>query len=362
MKKRVLTILLTVTAFFCVGLFSSCGNSNNNRVPPLLSSQLLPAHLISFGSYLSWDAVNNAESYDVYEEGIYVATTTQTDYQTGELASDTEYYVIAKNGGKQSLESNTVTVSKNCNFASDEVLDLTGTNTFNAYISPTIRKVIIGKDYVNSFDLSAKISERTCDLIFELHNVEISGSIFTHDETYSRTKNDYSVVFDLVGNCSIKGDDGKNGDDYSDKIYNDSEKDATNGTNGKDTIIVPTVVVTGHGDFTVFGGNGGKGGVGASNSTWSQCLPGKGADGGDGGTAIKTSYLVVNMDIGVYTVSVIDGKGGEKGKPGNCNSITIITKTWVSLLWNSQYDIGKFGSDGRSVLGTRKIIKGELVF
>ncbi|MBR5593237.1 MAG: S8 family serine peptidase [Bacteroidaceae bacterium] len=45
---------------------------------------------------ISWDAVKNAQRYNIYRDGVYVANTTGLEYTDGGLSSDTEYsYCIA---------------------------------------------------------------------------------------------------------------------------------------------------------------------------------------------------------------------------------------------------------------------------
>ena len=84
------------------------------------------------------------------------------------------------------------------------------------------------------------------------------------------------------------------------------------------------------------------------------------ADGGNGGAAVKTSHMILRMDSGNCSVSLSDGKGGLKGKPGKNGSI--YTGPTVSLMWNDMFDIGKAGNDAKSVMVVKKIVTGKLVF
>lgn len=370
MKKKQLLLLpicmALLTIFFVgCGLFdffddNSDGNSNDNKTPPPAPAiNLIAPYLMSFGTYLSWETVSNATEYDIYCNNRYVETITKTTYNLNDVEYDSEYYVIAKNNGKSSPKSNIAVASKNTNFSNSEILDLTGKSSYNSSISSSVRKVIIANS--SSFAWLAAIEERTADLTFELRNVNIIGSIYTHDLSYSRSKSNFNVTFEITGDCSIKGADGSNGFDFSDSRYDNSELAAGTGGNGGNAIIVPTVIITGSGNFTVTGGNGGNGGVGSATSKWeSSSAPGKGSNGGNGGAGVKTSYFILKLNSANNTVTVSDGKGGAKGTPGVNGSI--ITGPAASIMWKDMYDIGKVGEDGRSSFGTKRILSGRLIY
>ncbi|HVS58520.1 MAG TPA: hypothetical protein VHD60_02145 [Candidatus Saccharimonadales bacterium] len=60
---------------------------------------------------LSWDAVANATSYNVYRDGTLVGTTTSTTYtDSTAVEGQYEYYVTAVGGSGESAASNTVTI------------------------------------------------------------------------------------------------------------------------------------------------------------------------------------------------------------------------------------------------------------
>ncbi len=355
MNKPKLSLIVVLSVIF----FCFCGCDANEISPPKISTDLLPPYLISFGSYISWDTVKNATEYDVYCNENLIATTQITTYEIGNSISDANYYVVAKNKNKKSDKSNIVLVSKSYNFDNSEILDLSNTFSYNAAVPSSIRKIIISNNFSTSFNLSANILKRNTDLTFELHNVDILGRINTFDNSYSRIDQNYNVIFHIRGNCSIQGNHGVNGSDFSDSRYNNSESNAGDGGNGNDAIVVPTAIFTGCGNVKIFGGNGGNGGIGSATTTWEASkVPGKGSNGGNGGAGIKTSFFILNMDNGTYDIAVTDGIGGKKGSPGNNGSI--ITGPVVSAMWKSIYDIGKSGKDGRSSFGTKKILNGKL--
>lgn len=358
-------LYIFASMFTCIAclMFSGCNtNSNINRQPPPVSTQLLAPYATYFGTYLSWDEVQGADRYNVYCDGQLLGTTNQTSYIPSELDKDCQFYVVAENSISDiiSANSNVVEVSKNCNFSTDEILDLTSSSYFASTISPSIRKVIIGNNSYSTFSLCAELAERKHDIIFELNNVTVSGSIVTANSSYRRSDNDYNVILNVNGECSINGINGQDGTDYSDPMFDNKEFDAGKGTDGRDAMIIPTAVITGNGNLTISGGNGGNGGKGSSTTTWESVNgPGAGADGGDGGAAIKTSYLIIDMQDYLCNVSIVDGSGGNKGTPGENNSI--ITGPVASLMWDDMYDIGKSGENGESIILTKKIFKGELL-
>lgn len=361
MRKNVKTALF-LSVILCLTMISSgCGNTNNNKKPPQTETKILAPYVISFGNYLSWDEAKNADEYDVYKNGVYLETTAKTFYFTQETSGDDEYYIVAKNKDMQSEKSNIAFVSKNKNFASDEILDLTDKSNFHGTIAPEIRRVIIGNDTDSVFGILAEIEDRTSDLTFLLNNVTVNGSIFTKNRSYSRKDNNYSVIFDVTGECAIRGENGLDGSDWSDARFDNLEFIAGEGENGQDAVIVPSAVVVGSGNLSVCGGNGGNGGVGSSTTEYETVSgPGPGANGGNGGSAVKTSHLFLNMNGGEYSVSISDGKGGLKGKPGKNGSI--YTGPLATIMWSDVYDIGKAGVDGKSIVVSRKVLKGKLVF
>lgn len=355
MNKKIIVFLAGL--LLCVAfLLTGCENKNNNKIPPQGTTEILEPYVLTFGSYIWWDEAKNATEYEIYCDDLYLDTVNTNSYQIGEIKVDTEFYVVAKGYGKQSDKSNVVLVSKNCNFSNTEILDLSNKSSSKEPISSTIRKVIIGNQNASTFEFTSIIEERSTDITFELHNVDIQGEICTFDHSYSKIKNNYNFIFDIEGDCSIKGNNGNNGFDFSDSRHNNRELDAGKGSNGGNAIIVPTAIITGCGNLKLFGGNGGNGGVGSS-TTQNGKKPGKGSDGGKGGEGIKSSYTILNLVNNNCLVAVVDGKGGEKGKPGKIlnnnleQGIVNITK---------EYDIGKNGSDGQSVFGVINVISGQL--
>lgn len=364
MKKKLFAFFSAVflSAVCILGVAACGGNSNNNKKPPKPSGGMLSPRIISFGDFISWDVVENADEYEIYCDGELKSVVKEPLYRVGDLSKDSNFCVVAKNTvkGEKTDKSNLVKVSKNGNYASGEILNLTDRSGFVSQVSPSVRKMVIGGQSRTSFEIGAVLAKRTTDIVLELNNIDLTGFITTDDYSYKRADNDYNVIFKLKGNCSFKGENGSDGFDYSDSVYDNMEIDAGEGFNGGTALIVPSLVVCGSGELSVSGGNGGNGGVGSATTKWEATNgPGAGADGGDGGAAVKCSYVAVDFESDSFFVSFTDGKGGKKGVPGENGSI--ITGPMASAMWKDMYDIGKAGKNGKSVIGTKKIIKGRVV-
>lgn len=356
MKSKILYFILTLFCVPAVFGFVGC-NDNANIKPPPGADNAAILTVITLGTRLLWNKIGRDVDYEVYCNG-ELADTVQTEtYRFSELPSDAECYVIAKEGKDNCVISNTVTVFSDRGFAESEVLVLSDMGTYNTLIASTVRKVCI----YGTVSLNLQIESRKSDLYFELNNADIFGCIKTSDGGFSRTKHDFSVIFDVTGNCSIRGADGANGFDFSDARYDNGEQNAGVGGNGEEALLLPSVIIHSDGNLTVSGGNGGNGGKGSATTTWEGSkTPGKGSNGGNGGAAVKTSYFVMDMGSSAASVKIIDGKGGSKGMPGNNGSL--ITGPLVSAMWSDVYDIGKYGNDGKSELGTKKLYKGNLYY
>lgn len=340
------------------GLFGCDASTSSSSIKISLSDKISAPRIISYGSYLTWNSVNYATDYDIYKNDVLVDTTSSTSYEFKELDKDEEFFVIAKDtkNNRFSKPSNTVIASKNTHFFDSEILDLSGKSSFYGTISASIRKVVVHKQVSTKLDFFAYIDPRNSDLTFELANVTLTGQIATQDKQYSRLTDDYNVIINVTGNCSING---QNGISQTDIWEDNSEMDGIDGGNGLDAIIAPTVVVKGNGSLTVRGGDGGNGGKGASTTQWSDKTIGKGSNGGNGGSGILTQYLVVDMDNDNSKVEVYGGSGGSKGNPGD--NVSSITGPLVSMMYETVYNIGKPGASGKSVVGVVIVNKGKVM-
>lgn len=361
-KKIFLRLLKGIMLLLIILSVVACQeNTNNNKVPPAPNTEILPPTLSSLGTYLNWDNVGDGITYQIYDEEKLVATTAKTTYKLEEQKVDSDYYIVACNTTGKTIKSNTVTVSKNTNFSSSEILDLSNETNYVEVISNQIRQIIIDKANLAEFYLDAMIAKRTTDLYLKLNNVSIYGTLAAEDYNYSKKENNYSVIIESEGNCTFKGRDGRNGSDFSGEEYNNKSYDAEPGGDGDDCIVVPCLIIKSQNSFKIQAGNGGNGGKGSGTTAYDATnTPGKGSDGGDGGTALKTSYLILDLANNSNTLTITDGKPGIKGEPGVNGSI--ITGALVTAMWKDMYDIGKNGKSGRSIINKTLIIKGELIF
>ena len=314
----------------------------NIEVPDAKEEKLTSPFIRNFSDYIVWDEVKNANSYEIYLDDKLILETDEHNYTIGEINNDKKVYVIAKNDNIKSEKSNILNIEKNISFSTNEILDLSGKTSYKKAISSEIRKIVIS----NKIELDLMILERNIDLVIELNDADIIGSIYTKDYIYNKSEMDYSVIFELNGDCYIESLNGNNGMDYSMSEYNNSATDGENGRNGYDSVVVPALIINGEGNLNITAGDGGNGGKGSATTTFEAVNgPGKGSNGGNGGSAIKTSTLLLDF---IGEINYKNGNGGTKGKPGNNGSI--ITGPVASMMWNDVYDIGKDGNVGQSII------------
>ena len=90
MRKNAKRIILFGIIFSFVMACGGCGyvNKNNNKKPPKTETKILSPYVVSLGDYISWDAAKNADKYDIYKNGVYLETTTRTEYFIGDTSAD----------------------------------------------------------------------------------------------------------------------------------------------------------------------------------------------------------------------------------------------------------------------------------
>lgn len=350
MVKKILTIILFTFILF-VDVSCSRNKNNNNSIPPS-EEMLQKINLKSVDNVLLWN-VSLDEQYDIYRNDTIIDTVSKGTYVISQgRTDDTEYYVSLHNSD---IKSNKVTISSDI-YKESEILDLSSKSSYKGVIDKKYRKVIIGNNNISTFYLEVEIENRFSSLEFELNNVSINGYIHSENKNYKELN--YDVIININGACSITGIDGLNGQDFSDSFYDNLELNAGKGKDGNDAIIIPKVSFKGEGNFVIRGGNGGNGGIGSCTTAWEESMfPGKGSNGGNGGAAIITSYLLINSTEDINVV-IKDGVGGGKGVPGTNGSI--ITGPLVSLIWESEFNIGKNGNKGESFIGNKYILTGGL--
>lgn len=333
------------------------GNTNSNQSAPDLVNKLSAPYVREYGDCLTWEPVKNADVYYIYQNGKKIGEATEGEYVVGALEADSEFYVMAEDKDKNILSraSNSITVSKNCNYTEEEILDLSQEDTWSGNIEANIRQVILKKDA--TVTAKFKLKEREQDITFVLENTQVVGENVIEDLQLDYDC-PYGVIIQTKGTSSIQG---KKGYYYAETFPIDSQKDGINGGDGGNAIYASNVVIQGEGDLTIAGGDGGKGSNGAATSAYKTYVPGKGSHGGDGGNGIVCKTTFVNMDKN-GTVTINAGKGGAKGKMGENGSIA--TGLWVDLgnAFLQNYDIGRAGDDGISLSGVILIRNGKATY
>lgn len=364
-KKKIKLLYKCLICFVCVisavvlSLLCCCSkNAGSPNSYLQTSAKLLPPHIVSFNTYLEWQAIEYATGYKIYCNGNFVEEVTKTRYETGNINSDCKYEVVAVNEVAESKKSNSVKVSKNCNFNADEILNCRGMLSGEIKIGENIRKVT-GVESASSSYLDFIIEERTSDLIFELRGAQFLGSIKTHDGNTSRAAHNFNVIFSVSGECKIKGNNGTDGRSFNTSEYDNKCRDGYDGNGGQTCVAVPTLIVCGTGCLALSGGNGGNGGNGSNAyGLFNTAKPGKGSYGGNGGAALLTEYLILDAIKEDFTLSVSDGKGGKKGVLGASNGNVIGSS---STLVDSSYWYFTDGKDGQTQIGKSVINKGKLL-
>ncbi len=350
LKTLVCGLLSAITVLGCAACAKGIFGEKYNLVTP---------EATSFHTLISWKEIEGATYYEVYKEGTMLGSTENLYYGLENVRDSIgKYTVVAKSSSEKSRHSEEVLVSKNSGFQAEEVLDFSERTSYHGTISSNVKKIIIGNETESTFALDVTLEKRTSDIIFELSNVAITGSIATPDKQYQRESYNFNVVFSLTGKNSINGIDGQNGADYSDSKYKNQEKNGGRGEDGGCPLIVSSAVFSGNGNLTLVGGNGGNGGNGSySEGLFSTANPGKGSNGGDGGAGIQCAYCVLDMGIDGW-VFATSGEGGKKGNPGGNGAV--LSGPINSLAW-SNYDIGKNGDKLENVIGQRIVRQGQLL-
>ena len=340
MKKR--NFILIISLIFPL---SSCGLFMEKLATPVLKSQ---------GYYLYWDHVENATDYDIYKDGELYDSTTKNYYRALDLSETGEFHIVARaEGYKNSVRSAYKKVYKNTNFTEEETLEID--LSIESY-------VIIGSEYnyvsITGTAEAGRISleYRTTDILIELNNVNFTAAegktCITLEGDYLYTDFDYTAIF------VVNGDNYLNGSSYTSSMPQPSpntSQDGRKGGSGKHAIYLPNVYITGDGNLTCQGGKGGVGGKGANSEGIYIGLYGKGGEGGNGGNGIYCSNLYVDFNSSKSKLVAKGGLAGEGGVPGNNGSV-LSGPTGV-LMWESSF--GKKGSNGKSIIGTVKILNGK---
>lgn len=95
------------------GVVSGSGEVTITEIPPPAAPSISVGTVGLNQIQINWDAVSDADSYDVYRDGSFIANTTTADYLDTGLNANTQhsYYVVAINEAGESDDSNTVTAT-----------------------------------------------------------------------------------------------------------------------------------------------------------------------------------------------------------------------------------------------------------
>lgn len=363
--KKSKVIYKALMCFVCVScaafinLFCCCSqNVNSNITPSQNHAKLLPPYIVSFNTFLWWDAVQYATGYEIYCDNQFLEEVKENRYDLAKVYSDCNYEVIAKNDASKSKKSNRVKVSKNSSFNTDEIFNCKGGSGGEIKIPSNIRKVI-NVESANSRYIDFIIEQRTDDLIFEFRDTQFFGSILTLDGKISRLTNNYNVIIEVMGECKINGNNGTDGKSFNVSEYDNQCRDGYDGNSGQTCITVPSLIVRGTGTLTITGGNGGNGGNGSNAyGVFNTAKPGKGSHGGNGGTGLLTEYLILDALKEDFILSITDGRGGKRGVLGSYDGNILGTS---STLVNSSYWYFTDGKNGQSQVGKSILTKGKLI-
>lgn len=206
MKKLLAILLSAIMLSTCCASLCACsifGFSNTDIfgiVQPKISA---------YGNVIYWEAVADAAEYQVYAEGASIGTTTDTYYVLDDLSVDSDITVTAKNAqGKESKESNAITVQQSVGFVDEETMDIELTSEKEYKVSSNIKFVKVSGE-ASSVGFTIE-KNRTDDLYVELDQVTmVSGAtnncFRTENNIMDAEELKFAVIFILKGNSALTG-------------------------------------------------------------------------------------------------------------------------------------------------------------
>lgn len=353
MKKLLAILLSAIMLSTCCASLCACsifGFSNTDIFgigQPKISA---------YGNVIYWEAVADAAEYQVYAEGASIGTTTDTYYVLDDLSVDSDITVTAKNAqGKESKESNAITVQQSVGFVDEETMEIELTSEKEYKVSSNVKFVKVSGE-ASSVGFTIE-KNRTDDLYVELDQVTmVSGAtnncFRTENNIMDAEELKFAVIFILKGNSALTGASITTVPEPQTEA--NSQKKGINGESGRTPIVLPTVIMTGNGDLTLKGGDGGNGGTGAPSSGMSTSLYGDGGNGGEGGGGLKCTTLVLALGKGCR-VFATGGNGGEGGSPGSNGSL--VSGPVGTLAWDLHF--GADGSVGKNLTGQLVTFSGK---
>lgn len=335
-KKRIFgKVSLVLIVVTCLAALASC-----SAIRDIVASAPNAPVISNYGSVLAWDAVENAEQYNVYADGEKVDTTDKTYYKMAKYSKAVTYSVKAEANGKESTDSNMITVSKTMGFNTNEILeiDLAKQTTATTYSVPAdIAYVSLSGTSPVAFSLV--ILDRSNPLIVHLDNAVYTSTTEKQCITSQTEYAPFATIVEATGTCVLTGGNGET----KDAPPVDSNQKGYTGGSGMSAIKLKTVSIEGNGTLSLIGGNGGNGSDGAAAKGMAN--PGNGGNGGLGGNGFRGEQIVLNMELG-GTLNMRGGKGGQGGKAGDNGSIASGIWNNIGSAFGTALQPGKAGADG----------------
>lgn len=338
-KLILFPVLLALTA---------CGDEggSSQSVPPVGSSssgQSSPIALntptvLQSDSLIFWNAIGEAEKYEVYKGEELISTTTNNSYEMTVSGA----YKIKAIPSSESTDRTSSKLSNEINYEKldDEdkaVIDVKhDISTFATFdIAKEVEYVVVdydGENPANLYNFGFAVANRTKPLTIEFPwQVGISNRFpEKYFISYSGRQIDMpllTIYFPHGGSVvsAINDVDGSNG------AYNDSWmagygtcERGGDGGNGNTVASLNNIAIKFGADLLIRGGRGSNGGNGGSRQTWGNA--GDGGNGGNGAPAfIMTDSIYEIATSSNIALTLEGGKGGNAGQKGGCSYDEIIT-------------------------------------
>ncbi len=337
MKKIIfiVIVLLLISAVLAVGF--SLGWDYIGRLGRVATPEVK-----AIGNVLYWDEIEHAESYDVFNNGVFLETVSAPGYVATDI-NDYNSFTVVANAGKtwrKSKESHSVTVLNELSFSPSETLAINLTYGYGEYVVHSNIKYV--KITGTSLESNVVIEDRDDDLFIKLENVTMMSPIGKNCISAKNVATDFSdldygVALIVAGENSLVGSDYLRGADSSSSSFYGS-----NGGNGSSAIVVPKLAIIGNGTLTLDAGDGGRGEAASSSKS--------AGDGGAGGSGIKCTETILAYN-GILRIYVGNGgDGGSAFEPSN-NSLLIDS--------SSNRPAGAEGAKGQAIEGELIILNGS---
>ena len=270
------------------------------------------------GNVLLWDAVEGAEGYEVFRNGVSAGVTNDTFYVVRGAEQAAEYSVAAVKGEKQSDRSTIVTVEKAKNFGAGESMEIVLESETSYTIPSSVNYVSITGE---AEGVTVVIAERLRTLY-----IDPNAASFSSPEGQD-------AVFAQEYDPTAKKAETEEGE----------EEETAAGS-------AFSVILNVTGENTIAGSN---------YRTVPEAPAAYSGNGGNGGSGIACDYCVVAMDIAGLCVAS-GGAGGTGGMFGANGSLITgpINSAISGSLSGAEKDRGKNGQSGVGCTGEVKIISG----